>query len=210
MVLAITYPRKEKDGLQRKEKNMALTLQRAKEINKTMVTEDHLIIHSLNVCYAMGAMARHFGADEEHWMAVGYLHDYDYEKFPEEHLQHTEKELLAEGVDPEDVRAILSHGWGICTDVEPLTDMEKSLFTVDELTGIIQAAARMRPNGITDLNTKSFMKKFKDKKFAAKCDRELIRKGCELLGMEVRDVAEICIDGMRPHAEEIGLQGTEN
>ena len=210
MVLAITYPRKEKDGLQRKEKNMALTLQRAKEINKTMVTEDHLIIHSLNVCYAMGAMARHFGADEEHWMAVGYLHDYDYEKFPDEHLQHTEKELLAEGVEPEDVRAILSHGWGICTDVEPLTDMEKSLFTVDELTGIIQAAARMRPNGITDLNTKSFMKKFKDKKFAAKCDRELIRKGCELLGMEVRDVAEICIDGMRPHAEEIGLQGTEN
>ena len=210
MVLAITYPRKEKDGLQRKEKNMALTLQRAKEINSTMVTEDHLIIHSLNVCYAMGAMARHFGADEEHWKAVGYLHDYDYEKFPEEHLQHTEKELLAEGVDPEDVRAILSHGWGICTDVEPLTDMEKSLFTVDELTGIIQAAARMRPNGITDLNTKSFMKKFKDKKFAAKCDRELIKKGCELLGMEVRDVAEICIDGMRPHAEEIGLQGTEN
>ena len=210
MVLAITYPRKEKDGLQRKEKNMALTLQRAKEINSTMVTEDHLIIHSLNVCYAMGAMARHFGADEEHWKAVGYLHDYDYEKFPDEHLQHTEKELLAEGVDPEDVRAILSHGWGICTDVEPLTDMEKSLFTVDELTGIIQAAARMRPNGITDLNTKSFMKKFKDKKFAAKCDRELIRKGCELLGMEVRNVAEICIDGMRPHAEEIGLQGTEN
>ena len=189
---------------------MALTLQRAKEINSTMVTEDHLIIHSLNVCYAMGAMARHFGADEEHWMAVGYLHDYDYEKFPDEHLQHTEKELLAEGVDPEDVRAILSHGWGICTDVEPLTDMEKSLFTVDELTGIIQAAARMRPNGITDLHTKSFMKKFKDKKFAAKCDRELIKKGCELLGMEVRDVAEICIDGMRPHAEEIGLQGTEN
>ena len=188
---------------------MALTLERAKEINSTMVTEDHLIIHSLHVCYAMGAMARHFGADEEHWMAVGYLHDYDYEKFPDEHLQHTEKELLAEGVSEDDVRAILSHGWGICTDVEPLSDMEKSLFAVDELTGIIQAAARMRPNGITDLNTKSFMKKFKDKRFAAKCDRELIKKGCELLGMEVRDVAGICIDGMRPHAEEIGLQGTE-
>ena len=91
MVLAITYPRKEKDGLQRKKKNMALTLQRAKELGSTMVTEDHLIIHSLNVCYAMGAMARHFSADEEHWMAVGYLHDYDYEKFPEEHLQHTER-----------------------------------------------------------------------------------------------------------------------
>lgn len=187
---------------------MTLTLERAKEINRAMVTEDHLIIHSLNVCYAMGAMARHFGADEEHWMAVGYLHDYDYEKFPEEHLHHTEQELLAEGVDAADVRAILSHGWGICTDVEPLTEMEKSLFAVDELTGIIQAAARMRPNGITDLNTKSFMKKFKDKKFAAKCDRELIRKGCEMLGMEISEVAAICIDGMRPHAAEIGLQGT--
>jgi len=188
---------------------MTLTLDRAKEINRAMVTEDHLIIHSLNVCYAMGAMARHFGADEEHWMAVGYLHDYDYEKFPEEHLQHTEQELLAEDVDADDVRAILSHGWGICTDVEPLTDMEKSLFAVDELTGIIQAAARMRPNGITDLNTKSFIKKFKDKKFAAKCDRELIRKGCEMLGMEVSEVAAICIDGMRLHAAEIGLQGAQ-
>ena len=189
---------------------MELTLERAKEINRNMVTEDHLIIHSLNVCYAMEAMAKHFGEDAGHWMAVGYLHDYDYEKYPDEHLHHTEKELLKEGVDPVDVRAILSHGYGICTDVKPETDMEKSLFTVDELTGIIQACARMRPKGIEDLEIKSFMKKFKDKKFAAKCDRELIKKGCELLGMEVRDVAEICIDGMRPHAEEIGLQGTEN
>ena len=209
MVLAITYPRKEKDGLQRKEKSMALTLERAKELGSTMVTEDHLIIHSLNVCYAMGAMARHFGADEEHWMAVGYLHDYDYEKFPDEHLQHTEKELLAEGVDPEDVRAILSHGWGICTDVEPLTDMEKSLFTVDELTGIIQAAARMRPNGITDMEVKSFMKKWKDKRFAAKCDRPLILKGCEMLGMDIRDVSAIVIEGMKAHARELQLTGND-
>ena len=106
------------------------------------------------------------------------------------------------------VRAIMSHGWGICTDVKPETNMEKSLFTVDELTGIIQACARMRPNGIKDLEIKSFMKKYKDKKFAAKCDRALIEKGCEMLGMEVRQVAEICIDGMRPHAAEIGLEGT--
>ena len=189
---------------------MKLTLERAKELNKDMVTQENLIIHSLNVCYAMGAMAKHFGADEEHWMAVGYLHDFDYEKYPEEHLQHTKKELLEAGVDPEDVRAIMSHGWEICTDVKPETDMEKSLFTVDELTGIIQACARMRPNGISDLELKSFMKKFKDKKFAAKCNREVIRKGCELLGMEVSAVADICIEGMRPHAEEIGLQGTEH
>ena len=140
--------------------------------------------------------------------AIGLLHDYDYEKYPEEHLQHTKEPLLAAGVDEEDVRAILSHGWGICSDVEPVTNLEKSLYTVDELTGIIQACARMRPNGIQDLEVKSFMKKYKDKKFAAKCDRELIQKGCEMLGMEVREVAEICIEGMRPHAAEIGLEGT--
>ena len=185
-----------------------LTFERAKELNATMVTEEHLIIHALNVCYAMGAMARHFGEDEEHWKAIGMLHDYDYEKFPEEHLKHTEKPLLKAGVEPEDVRAILSHGYGICTDVEPISNLEKSLFTVDELTGIIQACARMRPNGITDLEVKSFMKKFKDKRFAAKCDRELILKGCEMLGMDVKDVAAICIEGMKEHAEQLGIAGT--
>ena len=156
-----------------------LSLERATELNATMVSDEHLIIHAKNVCYAMGAMADYFGENREHWQAVGMLHDYDYEKYPEEHLQHTQEPLLAAGV-----------------------------FTVDELTGIIQACARMRPKGIRDLEIKSFMKKYKDKKFAAKCDRELIQKGCDLLGMEVREVAEICIEGMRPHAAEIGLEGT--
>lgn len=187
-----------------------LTLERAKELNATMVTEEHLIIHALNVCYAMGAMAEHFGEDKEHWMAIGMLHDYDYQQYPEEHLLHTEEPLLAAGLEPEEVRAILSHGYGICTDVKPETNMEKSLYTVDELTGIIQACARMRPHGLTDLEVKSFMKKYKDKRFAAKCDRELINKGCEMLGMEVREVAEICISGMKEHAEELGLLGTES
>ena len=188
--------------------NRPLTMERAKELNDSQVTESHLIIHAKNVMYAMGAMADHFGEDREHWMAVGYLHDYDYEKYPEEHLKHTEKELLAEGVCGQDVRAIMSHGYGHCTDVKPETNMEKSLYTVDELTGIIQACARMRPNGISDLEVKSFMKKFKDRKFAAKCDRDLIIKGCEMLGMEVSEVAGICIDGMRPYAEDIELLGT--
>ena len=186
-----------------------LTLERAKELNATMVSEEHLIIHALNVCYAMGAMAAHFGEDVEHWQAIGMLHDYDYEKYPDEHLQHTAEPLLAAGVEEDEVRAILSHGYGICTDVKPETNMEKSLFTVDELTGIIQACARMRPHGITDLEIKSFMKKYKDKKFAAKCDRALIEQGCDMLGMEVREVAEICIGGMKEHAAEIGLMGTE-
>ena len=140
-----------------------LTLARAKELNDTMVTE--------------------------------------------EHLQHTAEPLRSAGVDEEDIRAILAHGWGICTDVEPLSNMEKSLYTVDELTGIIQACARMRPNGITDLEVRSFMKKFKDKRFAAKCDRELIRGGCALLGMDVKEAAEIAIRGMKEHAEELGLAG---
>ena len=187
---------------------MNLTFARAKELIDGHITEESLIIHSLNVCYAMQGMARHFGEDEDHWMGVGYLHDYDYQEFPEEHLLHTKEPLLAAGVSEEDVRAILAHGYEIINDVVPVTNMEKSLFAIDELTGIIQACARMRPNGITDLEVKSFMKKFKDKRFAAKCNRELIKRGCDLLGMEVRDVAAICIDGMRPHAEEIGLLGT--
>ena len=179
-----------------------LTLERAEALLKTTTTEEHLFLHAKNVSVAMGGMAVHFGADKEHWMAIGHLHDYDYEQHPEEHLQHTEQALLAEGVTQEEVRAILAHGYGHCNDVEPITDLEKSLFTVDELTGIIQAAARMRPMGITDMEISSFMKKFKDKKFAAKCDREVIRKGCDMLGMEVKAVAEICIAAMKDYADE--------
>ena len=186
-----------------------LTIDEAKRLNDTMVTEDHLKLHAANVAACMGAMAEHFGEDKEYWEAIGLLHDYDFEKYPEEHLQHTKEPLLEAGVAEEDVRAILSHGYGICTDVKPETNMEKSLYAIDELTGIIQACARMRPNGITDLEVKSFMKKFKDKRFAAKCDRALIRQGCEMLEMDVRDVAEICIKGMKEHAGELELTGTQ-
>lgn len=185
-----------------------LTLEEAKRINATMVTEDHLLLHAANVSAAMGAMAEHFGEDKEHWEAVGWLHDYDYEKYPEEHLKHTEEPLREAGVPEEDIRAIMAHGYGICTDVKPETPMEKSLYTVDELTGIVQAAARMRPNGITDMELKSFMKKWKDKRFAAKCDRPLILKGCEMLDMDIRDVAAIVIEGMKVHAEELQLTGS--
>ncbi len=182
-----------------------LTIERAKELLATTTTEEHLFLHAKNVSVAMGGLAAHFGEDVSHWTAIGYLHDYDYEQFPEEHLQHTEQPLLDAGLDAAEVRAILAHGYGIINDVKPETNMEKSLFTVDELTGIIQAAARMRPMGITDMEISSFMKKFKDKKFAAKCDRELIRQGCEMLGMEVRDVAAICIEAMKAHAEELQI-----
>ena len=182
-----------------------LTLDRAKELLSTTTTEEHLFLHAKNVMAAMGGLARHFGEDEQHWMAIGYLHDYDYEQHPDEHLRHTEKPLKAAGLTDEEIRAILAHGYGVVNDVEPQNNLEKSLYTVDELTGIIQAAARMRPAGITDMEISSFMKKFKDKKFAAKCNRELIRGGCERLGMEVKDVASICIEAMKEYAEELQL-----
>ena len=182
-----------------------LTLERAKELLNTTTTEEHLFLHAKNVSVAMGGMAKHFGEDEAFWMAIGYLHDYDYEQHPEEHLQHTEGPLLQAGLTEEEVRGILAHGFGHCNDVEPKTDLEKSLFTVDELTGIIQAAARMRPMGITDMEIGSFMKKFKDKKFAAKCDRNVIRQGCEMLGMEVKEVASIVIEAMKAHAAELQI-----
>ena len=182
-----------------------LTIERATELLQTTTTEEHLFLHAKNVMIAMGGLAEHFGEDKAHWMAIGYLHDYDYEQYPEEHLQHTEQPLLEAGLEPAEVRAILAHGYGHLNDIEPQTNMEKSLFTVDELTGIIQAAARMRPLGITDMEISSFMKKFKDKRFAAKCDREVIRKGCEMLGMEVKDVAAICIEAMKAHAEELQI-----
>ena len=182
-----------------------LTLERAEELLNTTTTEEHLFLHAKNVSVAMGGLAKHFGEDEQHWMAIGYLHDYDYEQHPEEHLQYSEQPLREAGLTEEEVRAILAHGYGHCNDVEPMTVLEKSLFTVDELTGIIQAAARMRPLGITDMEVSSFMKKFKDKKFAAKCDREIIKKGCEMLGMEVKEVAAIVIDAMKAHAQELQI-----
>ena len=182
-----------------------LTMEKAKQLLAETTTQEHLFLHAKNVSVAMGGLAAHYGADIAHWEAIGYLHDYDYEQHPEEHLQHTQMPLLEAGLTEEEVRAILAHGYGHCNDVEPLTNLEKSLFTVDELTGIIQAAARMRPLGITDMEVSSFMKKFKDKKFAAKCDREIIKRGCEMMGMEVKAVADICIEAMKAHAEELQI-----
>lgn len=182
-----------------------LTLKRAKELLALTTNEEHLILHAKNVMTALGGLAEHFGENKEYWMAIGYLHDYDYEQFPDEHLQHTSEPLKAAGLDDEEIRAILAHGYGIINDVEPKTTLEKSLYTVDELTGIIQAAARMRPAGITDMEVSSFMKKFKDKKFAARCNRELIKNGCDMLGMDVKDVASICIQAMKQNADELQI-----
>ncbi len=144
---------------------------------------------------------------EDYWRAVGILHDIDFELYPEQHCRKAPELLRENDVDESIIHAVVSHGYGICADVEPTLEMEKLLFAADELTGLIGAAALMRPTGMEGMEVKSVMKKFKDKRFAAKCARQLIVKGCELLGMEVRDVAEICISGMKEHAEELGLTG---
>ena len=183
-----------------------VTMEQAERLIKANVTEQHLFTHARAVSAAMGAMAEHFGADKAHWEAVGYLHDVDYEKFPEEHLAHTRELLSGEDIDESDIRAILSHGYGICTDIEPQTDMEKSLFTVDELTGIVQAASLMRPTGITDLEVKSLKKKYKDKKFAAGCSRDVINTGAERLGWTIEELMEKTILAMRSCEESVNKE----
>lgn len=182
-----------------------LTKERARELLGTTTTEPHLLQHALAVSAAMGAMAGQFGGDRDYWEAVGLLHDYDYEQYPEEHLQHTATPLRAAGVDEESIHAILAHGWDRCTDVEPVNTLEQSLYAVDALTGLISATARMRPNGIEDLEPSSVNKKFKDKKFAAGVDREVIASGVAMLGLTLPEVVGLCIQGMKPYAAELGL-----
>ena len=175
-----------------------LTLAKAKEILKKHTTEDHLFTHAAAVSAAMGAMASIFGGDKDHWEAIGYLHDVDYEAFPHEHCHHVREFLEPEGVDEEDIKTIISHGWGLCSnEVEPTTDIEKSLFTVDELTGVVMAYALMRPEGISGMELKGLKKKFKDKKFAAGCSREVIKDGAELLGWELNTLIQKTLTAMQ-------------
>ena len=177
-----------------------ITTDRAWEILKKHVNQPHLITHAVAVSAAMGAMAEHFGEPPEHWASIGILHDVDYEKYPEEHLQRTRELLEPEGVDEADIRAVLAHGYDLCADVKPETPLEKSIYAVDELTGIILAAAYMRPTGFEGLELSSVKKKFKDKRFAAGCNREVILRGCEMLGMEPDAVMSLTLAGMKTQA----------
>ena len=164
--------------------------------------------HALAVEAVMAHFGRLEGEDEEVWGVAGLLHDLDYEKFPEEHCRKAEEIMRERGVDETYIRAMSCHGYGICTDAKPESRMEKVLFTVDELTGLINAVCLMRPSrSVLDLEVKSVKKKFKDKSFAAGVDRETIRSGCEMLGMELDDVIRETIEGMRERAEESGLKG---
>lgn len=173
------------------------------------VKTENLLRHALAVEAVMRHIARKRGEDEELWGAIGLVHDVDYERFPEEHLRHAPGILREAGWAEEHIRAVLAHGWGLCSDVEPRTDLEKTLYAVDELTGLVAAAALVRPSkSVLDLPVKSVKKKWKDKAFAAGVDRSVIEKGAELLGVELSDLIADTIEGMRAVAAELGLEGT--
>ena len=173
-----------------------------KEFNKS----ESLLKHAYSVEGVMRYMARKKGEDEEKWGIVGLMHDLDYECFPEQHCKKSQEILRERGWAEEYTRAIVSHGWGICSDVEPQTEMEKTLYAVDELTGLITAVAIIRPSkSVTDLEAKSVMKKWKDKSFAAGVNRSVIEKGTAMLGMELGDLVTDVIIGMREVADRIGL-----
>ncbi|NNG46332.1 MAG: HDIG domain-containing protein [Deltaproteobacteria bacterium] len=172
------------------------------------VKNPSLIQHALAVEAVMRHIARKKGADEEIWGVIGLIHDLDYEEHPDEHLHHAPEILRSRGWPEEHVRAVLSHGWGMFTDIEPVTDLEKTLFSIDELTGLIAAAALVRPSrSILDLPVKSVRKKWKDKGFAAGVNREVIEKGAGLLGISLDELIADTIEGMKPVAEQIGLKG---
>jgi putative nucleotidyltransferase with HDIG domain len=185
------------------------TREEAFALLKEFNSNDSLIKHALCVEGVMRSIARKRGKDEEKWGNIGLMHDLDYEQFPEQHCHKTREILEERGWPEEYVRAIVSHGWGICADVEPQTELEKTLYAVDELTGLVTAVALVRPSkSVRDVKVKSVMKKWKDKAFAAGVNRSVIEKGAEILGVELRDLVEDVIEGMREVAAEIGLEGT--
>lgn len=166
-----------------------------------------LVTHGLAVEGTMRYFAVKAGEDEEKWGIVGLLHDLDYEKFPDQHCHKGADILRENGYSEEIIRAMMSHGWGICTDVEPLSKMEKTLYAVDELTGLITACALVRPSrSVMDLELSSAKKKFKDARFAAGASREVIQKGADMLGVSLDELIMDVIAAMREIAPSLGLE----
>ena len=178
--------------------------EKAFEILKKYNEEEFHIRHALTVEGVMKYFAKQYGEDVEYWGNIGLLHDVDFEKYPEEHCKKCVELLSNEGVSRDAINSICSHGYGSCSDIEPEHMMEKILYATDELTGLIWAAAKMRPSKSTqDLEVSSLKKKFKDKKFAAGCSREVIAKGAEILGWELEELFERTILAMRENEAEI-------
>jgi len=179
-------------------------LQLLKEYNQ----DDSLIKHALAVEGVMRHIARKKGEDEEKWGVIGLVHDLDYEQFPKQHCSKSKEILQERGWPEEYVRAVISHGWGICSDVKPETTLEKTLYAIDELTGLVVTTALVRPSkSVMDVKVKSVKKKWKDKRFAAGVDRNIIEKGSEMLGVELSELIDDTIKGMQEIADDIGLKG---
>lgn len=179
------------------------------ELLKKYNRSESLIKHALAVEGVMRYMARKFGEDEEKWGIIGLIHDLDYELYPDQHCAMT-KQILEENNWPDEyIRAVLSHGWGLVTDIEPISLLEKTIFAVDELTGLVVTSALVRPSrSVLDMEARSVKKKWNDKRFAAGVDRSVIEKGAAMLGISLDELISDCIMGMREVAGEIGLTGT--
>ena len=174
------------------------------EYNKS----DALLKHGLAVEGVMRHFAEINGEDTEKWGVIGLLHDLDYEMYPEKHCVKTAEIMRENDIDEDYIHAVCSHGWGLCCDVEPVEKMEKVLYTIDELTGLINAACLMRPSkSILDIEVKSVKKKFKSSGFAAGVNREVIQTGCDMIGLSLDDVIKETIEGMKSCADAIGLRG---
>ncbi len=184
--------------------NRAEAYELLQEFNKN----ESLIKHALTVEAVMRHFAELHGEDKEKWGVIGLVHDIDYEMYPEQHCIKA-REILRSKEWPEAyIHAVESHGWKLCCSVEPIEKMEKVLYTIDELTGLIAATAVMRPSkSILDMEVKSVKKKWKQKGFAAGVNREVIEEGAEMLGIELDKVIEETVKGMQGAAEEIGLKG---
>jgi predicted hydrolase (HD superfamily) len=176
-----------------------------KKYNKS----ESLLKHALAVEGVMRYMARKSCENEDKWGIIGLIHDLDYEMYPDQHCTMTKKILEENNWPGEYIRAVMSHGWGLVTDVEPVTLLEKTIYAVDELTGLVVTSALVRPSkSVLDMEAKSVKKKWNDRRFAAGVDRSVIEKGAAMLGVSLDELITDCIMGMREVAEEIGLKGT--
>lgn len=185
--------------------NREAALALLKEYNK----EPFHILHALTVEAAMRWFAKNLGysEDEEYWALTGLLHDIDFEMYPSEHCKKAPELLKKAGAGEDMVYSICSHGYGLCCDIEPKHQMEKVLFAVDELTGLIGAAAKMRPSkSVRDMELSSLKKKFKDKKFAAGCSRDIIKKGAEMLGWDLEKLMQDTLEAMRASEESVNKE----
>ena len=186
---------------------MSMTREQAWDLLRQYNQEEFHLRHAVTVEHVMGWYARELGYGEEadFWSLAGLLHDIDFEKWPEEHCVKCRELLAQAGAEERLIHAVASHGWGMCSELEPEHEMEKVLFAADELTGLIGAAALMRPSkSVSDMELKSLKKKFKDKKFAAGCSRETISKGAELLGWELDKLLDMTLRAMQ--AEESAIE----